>query len=86
MGETASSAMSIKSQGNKSDEADLAPSSKKVPEDHCNRKDDEDKSLPTKKKAKATKTKKPQSTVPPEIDQPTIVNQRTGTSRYNPKR
>ena len=74
MGETASSAVSIKSQGNESDEADLAPSPKKVPEDKCFRKDDKGKSLPTKEKAKAKKKKKPQSTVPPEKDQPTIVN------------
>ena len=49
MGETASSVMSIKSQGNKSDEGDLALSPKKVREDKFNRKDGGDKSVPPNK-------------------------------------
>ena len=66
MGETASSVMSIKSQGNKSDEGDLATPPKKVREDKCNRKDGGDKSVPPNKQTKAEKKNEPQLTLPPD--------------------
>ena len=81
MSETLLSGKSIKSQRNESDEAQFPASARKVAEEKSKRKADGKRSVPPCKGTMEEKKNKPQSTVPPGKDQPSVVKQRKGNKK-----